>query len=73
MRQISAIIGCLGFYKRAAAVQRFSRDYIEKQVQQRMSVHHHRVVSSQSAIRKPLHPSSVTSVGLKPRAYFENV
>lgn len=56
MRQISAVIDCLGFYKRAAAVQRFSRDYIEKQVQQRMSFHH-RAVSSQTVIRKPLPPT----------------
>lgn len=31
-KDISAIIDTLGFYKRAAAFQRFSRDYIEKQV-----------------------------------------
>ena len=31
-QQVSAITDCLGFYKRAAAFQRFSHDYLEKQV-----------------------------------------
>ena len=31
-KDISAIIDTLGFYKRAAAFQRFSDDYVKKQV-----------------------------------------
>jgi endonuclease III len=31
-KDISAIIDTLGFYKRAAAFQRFSDDYVQKQV-----------------------------------------
>jgi hypothetical protein len=31
-KDISAIIDTLGFYKRAAAFQRFSHDYVNKQV-----------------------------------------